>query len=253
MKLKEKLANAKIYVQQNQRKFILMMCSIVLIGGLVAGTLAWLAARTGPVINNFIGSNLKIDLSESLGTPINGDENQRDFGALLPGTFIQKDAKVTVKAGSEACWLFLQVKESATQAGGSQLEIVGNPDVKRSYKYLVGNSSHNARYVSSDWTPIAAEKCGFIKDDAQGNVYSYYYQQVSSIEEGALTGNKDFPILNNNQLYVSSRLVNRELAADFLAEHPVTITFRPVAVQLLGFENDPKRAGEEILAFKSAS
>ena len=30
--------------------------------------------------------------------------------AIIPGTVIEKDPKVTVKAGSEACWLFVKVE-----------------------------------------------------------------------------------------------------------------------------------------------
>ncbi|MBR3844239.1 MAG: hypothetical protein IKM39_01895, partial [Clostridia bacterium] len=59
-----KIADIKSYIENNKKKFLLMMSSIVIMGGLVAGTLAWLSSMSGPIVNNFIGSNLEIDLAE---------------------------------------------------------------------------------------------------------------------------------------------------------------------------------------------
>lgn len=68
----------------------------------IGGTLAWLKAETKPVVNTFTYGDINIDLSES---------DDLDL-KMIPGNSIKKDPVVTVKANSEACWLFVEVKES---------------------------------------------------------------------------------------------------------------------------------------------
>ena len=67
----------------------------------IGGTLAWLTDTTGEVKNTFTVGNIDIDLSETTS----------DY-KMVPGNSINKDPKVTVEADSEACWLFVKVKES---------------------------------------------------------------------------------------------------------------------------------------------
>lgn len=72
----------------------------------VGGTLAWLTDTTDPVTNTFTVGDIDIDLTES---------DHLDL-KMIPGRTITKDPKVTVKAGSEACWLFVKVERSANFA-----------------------------------------------------------------------------------------------------------------------------------------
>lgn len=72
----------------------------------VGGTLAWLTDKTDPVTNTFTVGDIDIDLTES---------DHLDL-KMIPGRTITKDPKVTVKAGSEACWLFVKVQKSANFA-----------------------------------------------------------------------------------------------------------------------------------------
>ena len=69
----------------------------------VGGTLAWLTDKTEPVKNTFTIGDINIDLSESENLDLK----------MVPGNTIKKDPKITVKAGSEACWLFVKVEKSA--------------------------------------------------------------------------------------------------------------------------------------------
>lgn len=233
MKLKEKLANAKTYVQQNQRKFILMMCSIVVIGGIVAGTLAWLAARTNPVINNFIGSDLIIDLWETTSEY-----------SMIPGDDIEKNPKVTVEAGSEACWLFLQVKESIAQANGSGVEVNGVSRINNGadlYKYLDYDIIPYNEAQDIGWTKIGtdeAESMGLPVKEGEGEnkivVNTYYYRTVEKVGT-ALEVDKTYEILQDNKVTVNNWIINEELSESQLSTNPVTITFTPVAIQQLGF------------------
>ena len=67
----------------------------------IGGTLAWLTAKTAPVTNTFTVGDIEIDLTETTS----------DY-KMVPGNQIAKDPKVTVKANSEACWLFVMVEKS---------------------------------------------------------------------------------------------------------------------------------------------
>lgn len=89
------------------KKKLTTVLAIVLVVALsVAGTYAYLTDKTGPVVNTFTVGNVNIDLTEGTG----------EFYKMVPGTTIGKDPKVTVKADSEACWLFVKVEKSANFA-----------------------------------------------------------------------------------------------------------------------------------------
>lgn len=89
------------------KKKLTTVLAIVLVVALsVAGTYAYLTDTTGPVKNTFTVGNVNIGLTETTG----------EFYKMVPGTAINKDPKVTVKADSEDCWLFVKVDKSANFA-----------------------------------------------------------------------------------------------------------------------------------------
>lgn len=67
----------------------------------IGGTLAWLTDKTDPVTNTFTVGDINIELKETTS----------DY-KMVPGNTIAKDPKVTVKANSEACYLFVKVTKS---------------------------------------------------------------------------------------------------------------------------------------------
>ena len=75
----------------------LMLCCAI------GGTLAWLGDKTAPVVNTFTVGDINITLTESDNLNLK----------MVPGNTVFKDPKVTVKANSEACWLFVKVEKSA--------------------------------------------------------------------------------------------------------------------------------------------
>ena len=85
------------------KKKILVACLCVALAVLtIAGTtLAYLTSKTEAVVNTFTVGNIDITLTETT----------TDY-KMVPGSTIAKDPKVTVKAGSEDCWLFVKVEES---------------------------------------------------------------------------------------------------------------------------------------------
>ena len=72
----------------------------------VGGTAAWLAAKSEPIASTFTFGDINITLTET-----NPQEGQIK---IIPGVDIPKDLRVTVKANSVDCWLFVKVEETGT-------------------------------------------------------------------------------------------------------------------------------------------
>ena len=85
-----------------KKALFIMLSAALIVCATVAGTLAWLTDTTDHVVNTFTVGDINITLTES---------EKLDL-KMVPGQPIEKDPKVTVKAGSEACWLFVKVEKS---------------------------------------------------------------------------------------------------------------------------------------------
>lgn len=103
-KRKKKSGNAKIIVT--------LLAVVLLIGGTIGGTLAWLTDDSGPVTNTFTVGNIDIELKEH--ELVNGElggevvESNNSY-KVLPGATQPKDPFVTVKKGSEKCYVYVLV------------------------------------------------------------------------------------------------------------------------------------------------
>lgn len=75
--------------------------AVVLFG--VSTTLALLMAGSVPLFNRFTAGTVDVTLTESTGP----------FFVMAPGVPIVKDPKVTVKSGSEDCFVFVELSESS--------------------------------------------------------------------------------------------------------------------------------------------
>lgn len=92
------------------------LCLVLVVALSVGGTLAWLTDNTDTVTNTFTVGDINITLVESpydadkgtYGTP---DEGVTNSYPLIPGNTYKKDPVVTVKGGSEACYLFVMFEE----------------------------------------------------------------------------------------------------------------------------------------------
>lgn len=84
-----------------KKSLALLLAIALVVVGAVAGTVAWLTDRTPSVTNTFTTSDINIELKET----------KNNF-QMIPGWNIEKDPKVTVKTGSEACYLFVKLEES---------------------------------------------------------------------------------------------------------------------------------------------
>lgn len=144
---------------------VAMLAVTLLIGCAIGGTVAWLTAKTDPVVNTFTYGDIDIELNET--KPANREAK------IIPGVDIEKNPKVTVKANSEACWLFVKVQETGTFVPG-----------KVTYSIADG-------WTQGDGTTIPT---------------NVYYSEV-----GATTADTDFAVLKGNVVTVSDSLTKEDI------------------------------------------
>ena len=160
------------------RGLILVLALALIVGVAVGATFAWLTAETDPVVNTFTYGDINIELEETTGNTYK----------IIPGVDIKKYPKVTVKAGSEACWLFVKVEEENWPA------------------LTYGEGSNVARKVDYD---IAD---GWTKGDGTGIPANVYYREVSAADADAefyvLKGNAAYP---NGVITVSDTLTKIDI------------------------------------------
>ena len=173
---------------------VAMLAVTLLIGCAIGGTVAWLTDKTGPVVNTFTYGDINIELTETK------PENKQ--AKIIPGVNIEKDPKVTVKANSEACWLFVKIKEE----NWPTLTETDRTIKKVSYD------------IATDWKPL----------EGQAGVY---YREVDATTANAgvsyyiLKGDTAYP---NGVVTVSENLTKNEVNS--ITTQP-KLTFTAYAVQ----------------------
>ncbi len=171
--------------------FLSLLALVLVVGCAVGGTIAWLTATTEPVVNTFTYGKIKIELTETTGNAYK----------IIPGVNISKDPKVTVKADSEACWLFVKVAEEGT--------------------FVAGRVTYS---IAEGWTALDAT-----------NHPGVYYREVD-----AVTADKDIYVLAGDATYpngvvtVSENLTKAEV--NRVATQQPTLTFTAYAVQKDGID-----------------
>ena len=170
----------------SSRAFIALLALVLVIGCVAGGTVAWLVATSDTVTNTFTYGDINITLAETTG---------EDY-KIIPGKDIPKDPKVTVTAGSEACWLFVKVEESGTFVADKVTYAIAD-------SWTQGNGTEIPSNVY--YREVSAE-------DAKNGV-SYY----------VLAGNTTYP---NGVITVSSDLTKENIPT----ANP-TLTFTAYAVQ----------------------
>lgn len=91
---------------KNMKKIlVLALAALLLVAVSVAGTVAYLTAKTDPVTNTFKPSTLSVTLSEE--TPASNNRNIQ----MVPGTSVTKDPKVSYTTDVPA-YVFVKVTET---------------------------------------------------------------------------------------------------------------------------------------------
>lgn len=132
-----------------KRTIALLMAVVMLFGVTVGGTIAWLTAQSAKVENTFTFGDVNIKLDEAPvdanGTIITGGTrgNGNSYD-LIPGQVADKDPMVTVEAGSEDCFVFVKIIETANTYGG---------DTAKNIPALSGKVITYT--VGSNWKPVS--------------------------------------------------------------------------------------------------
>lgn len=104
----------------NARRILLLVGLMSLVAVIsIGGTIAWLTDTTEEVTNTFTAANIDIDLDETKApNGANLAANEKWEAKLVPGNTYSKNPKVTIKAGSEPCWLFIKVTDTNNTING---------------------------------------------------------------------------------------------------------------------------------------
>lgn len=180
---------------------VAMLAVTLLIGCAIGGTVAWLTAKTDSVINTFTYGDINIDLWETkdgMHTESRLNENGYVVNArsdlkIIPGVDLPKDPTVTVKAGSEACWLFVKVEKSGMF-------------VTDKVTYAIDNTV---------WTQL-------------DNVAGVYYKKIDTLT----ASDTNYNILQDKKVTVSQGLTKGEINSIEEGQKNPTLTFKAYAVQL---------------------
>ena len=178
----------------------LLMAFVLVIAGTVGVTLALLTDKTDPIKNTFTIGKVEITLTETTGNSYK----------LVPGTTVNKDPKVTVDAGSEACYLFVKLDKS-------------------------DNFGDFLTYsMAEGWTQL--------KDKDDKDVLGVYYRIVA-------TSSKDttFSVLSNDQVKVKETVTKEDMTSDDYSNPTLTVT--AYATQLYKANNtqfEPYEAWEKV-------
>ena len=180
------------------KPLLTLCCALLLVAAGVFGTLAYLTG-TDTVNNTFTVGNVKITLDEAKvttdGTPVEGaDRVKANEYHLLPGHTYTKDPTVTVKANSEACWLFVKVTKSenldtfityAIAEGWTELQDgvyyreVSASDADQTFPVLAGN----AVTVNSDVTKEMLTATDFANPTLTFKAYAVQKDNVASASD----------------------------------------------------------------------
>ena len=191
------------------KPMLIAMAVVLLLGCVTGGTLAWLTDKTDAVTNTFTTSDIDITLEETGAT-----DNKASF-KMIPGWTITKDPKVTVKAGSEECWLFVKVEKS------------NNFDSFMKYDMAEG------------WIQL--------QDGANQDVTGVYYRKVETANIGT-----EYSVLKNNQVTVKDTVKKADMNGLTTDTYP-TLTVTAYASQLYKKAGDPFSAYDAWLNVYSAT
>jgi len=183
--------------KMNVKLIVAVMSFVLLFGGTLGGSLAWLLDNTGDVKNTFTTSDISVELKET----------KNEF-KMIPGWTIDKDPIAKVSSGSEDCYLFVKIEKSANF------------------------SDYLDCAIDEQWTPLeddnGVEVPGvyYIEIDNDGEKNFDY----NILGAGTATYSGVKYTWEDNQVLVKPTVTKQDMS-DALSENP-TLTFTAYAVQL---------------------
>ena len=182
-------------MKARSKALLLALCAVLLVAVSVLGTMAYLTSKTQVITNTFTVGDINIELTET--------KPESKQAKIIPGVDIEKDPKVTVKANSEACWLFVKVEQTGT--------------------FVTDKVTYSVMTGTDGWKALPG-------------VDGVYYREV-----GAVTTDTDFYVLTGNTAHpngvviVSDKLTKAEIDPITDGNQP-KLTFTAYAVQKEGID-----------------
>jgi len=189
----------------NKKSLALVLALVLMVGGVMGGTLAWLLDTTEAVTNTFTESDIDITLSET--------KPDDKTAKMIPGWSIEKDPKVKVEANSEDCWLFVKVTEST------------NPDLDTYISYAIADGWEIYKQENSSITKVES-----ISELDEVILARKVYKDDTT---------KEFGILKDNKVTVKDT-VTKDLMNNITGneKQKPTLSFQAYAVQLFKTNSD---------------
>ena len=180
------------------KKIALIVACVVVLTCAIGGTLAWLADTSDKVENTFSPSTINIELTES---DSDNDENtNQNQYKMIPGWIITKDPVITVKEGSEPCWVFIKVEKSSNFDDFMTFDFDGKESTK------------------------------WMKLEGYTNIYYYADPIKNASDKNVLARDVTLAIIDSNTVNVKDT-VTKEAMDALTAETYPTLDFTAAAVQ----------------------
>lgn len=164
------------------------LCLVLVVALSVGGTLAWLTDNTETVTNTFTVGDINITLVEHEYDPEDTDAKLNDTPVdevsykLIPGTTYFKDPTLTLKAGSEKCYLFVKFEE------------INDPATYLVYDSILDKEGNN-------WTQGKGDDA----DDADHIPTNVWYRVMEAIPADG--EDAEFELLAGNEVMVKGTIV----------------------------------------------
>lgn len=171
------------------KSLALVSALAVTVGCIVGGTVAWLTAKTNTISNTFVVGDIQLSLSEENSITADSEGNI----LFVPGQSWTKDTKVTVKGGSEKCYLFIHVDEKNNKNSSLTGKII------------------QWEFINDGWTQLTGQS-------------GYYWRIVEK-----KSTDSDFYLIKDNRLTVNGN-VTKDMVENLKANKP-QISFTAAAIQ----------------------
>ena len=212
-----------------KKALVLMLCAVLLVVGSVLGTLAYLTSQD-TVVNTFTVGDVEITLDEAnvneMGELIDGNRVETNDYHLLPGHSYIKDPTVTIKKGSENCYVRMQV----TVADIAKMKAAfpkDDADFAGFYATYGGNEYFMLQNLVDGWNKDIWE-CVSITENTNGSAtYEFWY---NTIAPGSATADIVLPALFTS-VEVPGAINNAQL--EYLQGAEITVVAH--AIQADGF------------------
>lgn len=144
-------------MKKTSKALLLGLCALLLVGASVLGTMAYLTSKTDAVVNTFTVGNVNIELDEGVIDSTTGKFTDKGASRtkqgqeyhLLPGSDYDKDPTVTVKKGSEPCYLFVKVENGITDIEDSSHTVADQMQAKH-WKLVPGTTDVYVLYNNDE-------------------------------------------------------------------------------------------------------